>query len=119
MQRLTARFLLFLALVGIFLPLALAATTATAQHACCIRKAAHQCHGSFGLSDDRAVRSTSCCSHDCCRGVHVSQSAHPRPALPSIALNAVIRLVRSQSETVNAPLVTAPSSRAPPQFFLA
>ena len=118
MQRLTARFLLLLGLVGSFLPIALAATAAT-PHACCIRRAVHQCHGSFSLSDDRAVRSSNCCNHDCCRGVHVSQSARPHPSLPTIALKADIRFAHSQTEAVSTFLLTTQSSRAPPQISIA
>src|SRR5579864_399055 len=83
MHRLSARFLLMFAFVGTFLPLASVATAAP-PHACCIRKAAHQCHGSLGDGNELTVRSTGCCSHDCCRGVRTSQSAHPQLSLPSI-----------------------------------
>jgi hypothetical protein len=50
MRRLTARLLLLFALAGTFVPPALAATAAP-PHACCIRKAAHQCHGSGPEAD--------------------------------------------------------------------
>ncbi|HET7890370.1 MAG TPA: hypothetical protein VFL34_02520 [Candidatus Sulfotelmatobacter sp.] len=118
MQRLTARFLLLFTLVGTFLPLALSATAAP-PHACCLRRAAHQCHGSFGVSDAPAVRSTSCCNHDCCRGVHISQSAHPDQPSPSIALKTDIRLAQPQAQPVTTPSLTAQSSRAPPQISIA
>src|SRR6266700_3084696 len=77
MQRLTARFLLLFTLFGTFVPLAIAVPTAR-PHACCLRKAAHQCHGTS--SDQLAVSSTGCCNHDCCRAVTTSRSAHPEPA---------------------------------------
>jgi hypothetical protein len=119
MQRLTASFLLLFALVGSFLPLAAAATTAP-SHACCIRKAAHQCYGSFGDPDESTVRSTSCCGHDCCRGVRTSQSAHPQPTLPSIfALHQDVCIAESHATAPTAQLISSQSPRAPPQISIA
>jgi hypothetical protein len=114
MQRLTARFLLLFALVGTFVPLALAATTAP-PHACCIRKAAHQCHGSFGDLDERTVRSSSCCSHDCCRGVTTSQAGHPQPRLASdFAQNIGARVIDLKVQAPATELLASQSTRAPP-----
>jgi len=67
MQRRTAKLLLLFAMVGTFVPLALAATAAP-PHACCIR-AAHKCHAMAGESDQLAIGSTGCCNHDCCRAL--------------------------------------------------
>jgi len=82
MHRLTARFLLLFAVVGNFVPLAVA-SAAEQPHACCLRKAAHPCHGA-GRADAIAdssrpdVRDAGCCHHDCCRGVATAQWAHPQ-----------------------------------------
>src|SRR5438270_630158 len=66
MQRLTARFLLLFALAGTFVPLTLAAV-APPPHSCCLRKAAHHCHGAE--TADRSIRNTSCCNHGSVRGI--------------------------------------------------
>src|ERR1700685_1795711 len=117
MQRLTARFLLVLALVGTFVPLALAVTAAPV-HACCLRKAIHQCHGS--APDQRTVRTTGCCNHDCCRAVTTSQSAHPRPPLASlVAPNVAARMAESRGATPATKLPASESPRAPPQASIA
>jgi len=119
MQRLTARFLLLFALVGTFVPLALAAT-APPPHACCIRKAAHQCHGSLFDADQRSVRGTGCCNHDCCRAVTTSQWAHPRgrPAA-IIAENVAARIAESRAGAPATELLASQSTRAPPQTSIA
>ena len=117
MQRLTARFLFLFALVGTFVPLALAVTAAP-PHACCLRQAAHQCHGTE--ADQRAVRGTGCCNHDCCRAVTTSQSAHPQPALKSdFARYLDARLAESHSRTPATKLFASQSPRAPPQVSIA
>jgi hypothetical protein len=117
MQRLTARFLLLFALAGTFVPLALAATAAP-PHACCLRKGVHQSHGSE--SDQRSVRTTGCCNHDCCRAATTSQSAHPRPSLASvIAQNVDARIAESRAGTPATELLSSQSPRAPPQVSIA
>jgi len=119
MQRLTAKFLLLFAIVGAFVPLVLA-VAATPPHACCIRQAAHQCHGSFAATDQRAVRDISCCRQDCCRAVRASYSAHPQPRLASVLsrhLNA--RILDFHAEGSAADLLASQSPRAPPQVPIA
>jgi len=119
MQRLTARFLLSFAIVGAFVPLVLAVAAAP-PHACCIRQAAHQCHGSFAATDQSAVRDTSCCRQDCCRAVRTSPSAHPQPRLASVLarhLNA--RILDFRAEASAAELLASQSPRAPPQVSIA
>jgi hypothetical protein len=119
MHRLTATFLLLFALAGTFVPLAAAATT-TPPHACCIRKAAHQCHGSLGDTNELTVRSTSCCSHDCCRGVRTSQSAQPQVSLPStFARNIGTGIIDLNAETPATELLSSQSPRSPPQISIA
>src|ERR1700758_132864 len=112
MQRCTARFLLLLALVGTFLPLALSATTAPA-HACCLR-AAHHCH-SASESEQRTVSATGSCGHDCCRGVTTSQTAHPKPPIAVIAHEfAAVRSAESDPAAPRADFFSFASTRAPP-----
>ncbi len=119
MQRLIARFLLLFALVGTFVPLALA-VTATPPHACCLRKAPHQCHGSSTESGQRAISSTACCNHDCCRAVTTSQSAHPEPVLaPGFAQYVEAGIVESTSAVPAVKLLASQSPRAPPQVSIA
>src|SRR5258708_28146734 len=116
MQRLTARFLLLFALVGTLLPLALA-VAATPPHACCLRKAVHQCHEADAYQ--RAIRSTGCCNRDSQRAVTTSQSAHPRPSLTSlVAHNIAARFTESPAVTPATHLFSSQSTRAPPQISL-
>jgi hypothetical protein len=119
MQRMTARFLLLFALLGTFDPLALAAAAAP-PHACCIRKAAHQCHGSIAESDQRSIRSAACCNQDCCRAVTTSRSAHPGSSLASFFGRKVDAAI-SNSDFVTPPSQIFPSrsTRAPPQLSIA
>src|SRR5271169_3819487 len=93
MHRLTARLLLFLALVGNLVPLALAATAAP-PHACCLRKGVHHCQDSLTAeSEQLVIRDASCCNHDCCRAVTTSQSAHPQSRAAAFFLQTVAALL--------------------------
>ena len=78
MHRLTARLLLWAALVGTFAPLTMA-LSAQLPHACCIRKA-HRCHESAGASSEAAFQSSDSEKHSCCRALAVTQWAQPQPA---------------------------------------
>jgi len=123
MQRLTARFLLLFALVGTFVPLALAATAAP-LHSCCLRKAAHQCHGVSNAAgneaDQRAIRGTGCCNHDCCRALTTSQSADAQPPLaPVFAPNVESYAAAPDSRKPTTNLFASQSARAPPRISLA
>ncbi len=120
MQRLIARFLLLFTLVGTFVPLALA-VSATPPHACCVRKIAHQCHGSARPeSDHPAVGNANCCSHDCCRGVNTSKSAHPENFLSSVlALYVDARVPDLRFETPVTEAIASKPARAPPQVSIA
>jgi hypothetical protein len=80
MRRLTASLLLLFALLGNFVPAALAAIPATTPK-CCLRKNVHHCHNSAAAAEgELAFTSTSCCSHDCCRAATPVQWAHPEAA---------------------------------------
>jgi hypothetical protein len=115
MHRQTARLLLVLLLVGVFVPVALA-ISATPPHACCMRKAMH----------DRASHNAEfqappgCCQHDCCRPLIVSQWAHltARACAPVTPASATLQSERQAihyATSVN----HAHSGRAPPQFSMA
>jgi len=118
MQRLTARFLLLFALVGTFLPLALAANAPA--HACCIRKT-HHCHESASPDSTQLVISAAaCCSHDCCRAATTSLWAHPQESqTATFAQNVDARVFDSQSRTPATLLSASRSTRAPPQISIA
>jgi len=119
MHRLTARFLLLLALAGTFVPIALAATAAP-QHDCCLRKGVHQCHGSAPDSDQRTVRDTSCCPHDGCRAVTTSQWAHAQPTTTSaFAQNVEARITELSTGSPASKRFSWNSTRAPPQISIA
>jgi hypothetical protein len=119
MHRLTARFLLLFALAGTFAPLALAATAAP-PHACCLRKAAHQCHGSGPETDQRAIQDTGCCNHDCGRAVTTSQWAHAQPLATTFTAQIIeARLAESRPDSPITKLFSSRSTRAPPQVSIA
>jgi len=114
MQRLTARFLLFFALVGTLVPLASAATPAP-LHACCIRKA-HHCHDSEPSDSTKlAIRATSCCNHDCCRALTTPQWAHPQPLVTAFSAHYVdANVAESYRPAPSAEVAASQSTRAPP-----
>jgi hypothetical protein len=114
MQRRTALLLLLLALVGTFVPVALAAT-ARPQHACCIRNA-HRCYDSaVRPSDQLAIRGAGSCNHDCCRAVTTSQWAHPQARLLAWSFQRVEANVTGSHPTSAATeLFRLLSTRAPP-----
>jgi hypothetical protein len=125
MQRLTARFLLLFALVGTFVPLALAATaTAAPLHSCCLRKSAHQCqrvrNAAGNEADQRSIHGAGCCNHDCCRALTTSHSADPQPSLASLFAPHVEGSVAAlYSSALATELLASQSSRAPPQISIA
>ena len=115
MHRLTARFLLTLMLVGIVTPVALA-ISAPAPHACCIRKPMH----------DHATRSRefnappTCCSHDCCHALTVTQSPYLLPPVTTqVAIFSVPLQVGQRAANRSCLIPSTHCGRAPPQFFIA
>jgi hypothetical protein len=120
MHRLTARFLLLFAVVGNFVPLALA-SVAEQPHACCVRKAAHPCHGGAIVDSSRpSVHDTQCCNHDCCRAVTTAQWAHPQPRSASVCGRFISSRVAEFQKDPPAKKSFAPlSARAPPYCSLA
>lgn len=117
MHRWTGRWLLLLALMGTFVPVALAVHAAPAAHACCVRKVqAHPCHGmTVAEPEQPTLRSMGCCGHDCCRASTTARWAYAA----SPALACVTRIV-GWGETPSQPRLPATqystfqSSRAPP-----
>jgi len=119
MQRLTARLLLLFACAGTFLPVALQAMAAP-PHACCRRKAAHQCHESADSNpEESSIRSSGCCNHDCCRTLTTSQWAdYPKAAaILSQSIDASTSSLRAALPSRE--ISRAHASRAPPQPALA
>src|SRR5712671_1564076 len=115
MHRWIARYLLLVALVGTFGPLARAATTAP-PHACCVRKALHHCHDSVGLKTEQLVirDSGGCCNNSCRRAVVTIRWAHAPTAGISWARRS--EPYRNQSSTASQSTIRSHfhSSRAPP-----
>ncbi|MFZ0951000.1 MAG: hypothetical protein WAN17_01970 [Candidatus Sulfotelmatobacter sp.] len=115
MHRLTARLLLFFALVGNLSPLALAAA-ATPPHACCLRKAAHHCHdAAVSESGQLVIRDACCCNHDCGRATISTQWAHPESQAAAFFLQAIsARVAATQPDSPAAAPAEFQSTRAPP-----
>jgi len=115
MHRLTARLLLFFALVGSVAPLVLA-VTAPPQHACCLRKGIHHCHDSLASeSGQPVIQDASCCHGDCCRAVTTAQWAHPQPKLAAFFLQVDnVRLRCPHPDSPATACAEFQSTRAPP-----
>ncbi|HKF02019.1 MAG TPA: hypothetical protein VKB49_06875 [Candidatus Sulfotelmatobacter sp.] len=118
MQRLTARLLLFFALAGTFVPVAMQALAAP-PHACCLRKAVHRCH-TPGASQDPVARDAGCCHHDCSRAVTTAQWANLEASQNSSAtLRAAHHETASRTSAPTKELLSSRSTRGPPQFPIA
>ncbi|MFZ0770350.1 MAG: hypothetical protein WCA49_21910 [Candidatus Sulfotelmatobacter sp.] len=117
MHHLTARLLLFFALVGNLAPLAIAATAAP-PHACCVRKGVHRCHDSLSSETEQlAIRGTGCCNQDRCRAAISAQWAHPKSQAASFFLqNIDAHLAESQPDSPASVSAEFQSTRAPPAF---
>lgn len=66
------------------------------------------------------LRSTGCCSHDCCRGVTVGRSAQAEPAVDAAfapVIDAPVFLLHFESPATQIPELQ--STRAPPQSPIA
>jgi hypothetical protein len=115
MDRLTARLLLVLLLVGVFVPVALA-ISATPAHACCMRKPMH----GRPSHDAEFQVPPGCCQHDCCRPLTVSQWAHLTSRVRAQVAPAFSNLQAGRQPNCFASSVNhAHSGRAPPQFSIA
>ena len=119
MRRLTASFLMLLALAGILAPLAVAAT-APPPHACCVRSA-HHCNGPSASDPGQPnVSNTGCCNHDCCRAVTTAQWADAQPQVaPSFRQTLTGFIGRSYSNSPTTEVLEFQSTRAPPQSPIA
>ncbi|HSZ01824.1 MAG TPA: hypothetical protein VK788_20180 [Terriglobales bacterium] len=115
MHRLTARLLLVLLLVGVFVPVALA-ISATPPHACCLRKPMH----GRPSHDAEFQGPPGCCQHDCCRPLTVSRTAHLTSKTCAQASPAST-ILQSERHPIHFAISInyAHSGRAPPQFFIA
>jgi hypothetical protein len=115
MHRLTAKLLLFLALVGNLAPPALAATAAP-PHACCVRRAVHHCHDSVvSESYQFVIRDAGYCNHDCCRAATSARSAQAQPTAFTPFENKVeAYLGHSSPLSPNTEVSCFQSTRAPP-----
>jgi hypothetical protein len=112
MRRLIASVLVLFALAGNLIPLALAATTA--PHSCCVRKT-HKCHESASESAQLALRTISCCDHNCCRAVTTSRWASAAPSIlggPAYEISAAVTDSRPAAPTFLE--TSTQSARAPP-----
>jgi len=114
MHKLTARILLTLSLVGVFAPVALA-ISASPMHACCMR----QMHDAD--NNHRHIQApATCCNHDCCRTVTVSQWAELSSTSANFAPSLTTRRqISAQSIPLLAQNDSAHSGRAPPQLSIA
>ena len=116
MRRLIARFLLLAALVGNLGPLALAATAA--PHACCVRKAVHNCHDSLSAQSETGqlvIRDAGNCNHDCCHAVTTARWAQAQPsAAASFAQKIEAYLGSSNPASPTTESTDFQSTRAPP-----
>lgn len=115
MRRLTARILLIFALLGTFVPLALAIST-PAPHTCCMRKPM----ADRSAPDPQIHAFPACCNHDCCRVVVTSQWAqitavtHSQRSLALFALPHPFVVSSGKSG-----ISTLHSGRSPPHFSIA
>src|SRR5579859_4090562 len=116
MHRLVARLLLSVALAGNVIPLALAVTTAP-RHACCVRKAAHSCHGSSATDADQlAIRNSGCCRQDCSRAVAFSKVGLGPQSAGFYSPSGHDRLAAAESLAPVRTRRTRQSTRAPPRL---
>jgi hypothetical protein len=120
MRRSITKFLLLFALVGNLAPAALAISTPT-LHACCLRKAAHHCHGSQGHgsqasdSGQLVVQGPNCCGHECCRAATTAQWAQPQQRLDFVSLqNINAHAVGFRTDFPSSASAEFQSTRGPP-----
>jgi hypothetical protein len=112
MHRLTARFVLILLLVGVFAPVALAIST-PAPHACCLRKPMH----SQTSHNSEFHAPPSCCQHDCCRALAVSQWAQlTRASVAYAACSSAPLHSAAPTTRITSSAYEIHSGRAPPHF---
>jgi hypothetical protein len=114
MNRLTARLLLTLMLLGTLAPAALA-VYAPSPHACCKRKPLHN-HG--GHSSE--FRASDRGNHDCCRPLTVSQRAQPCPSVSGCFSPPSATLLQQRNPSYRIiDFRESRSARAPPTLSIA
>jgi hypothetical protein len=115
MQRLTARILAFVMLVGTLAPLTLA-RSGEPPHACCLRKKPH-CHSGVAGSSELAFRSPNCDPHNCCKGLLAGHWAKPQARLAARVVLQPSPLSSSSRPSFHPAGVKASHAiRAPPQL---
>jgi hypothetical protein len=115
MHRLTAKLLLVLLLVGVFVPLALAIVVPN-PHACCMRKPMQ------GRTSHNSEFNAppGCCQHDCCGSLIVSLWAQLTPVAGAHHISVSATLPTEQRTThFSTATDNAHSGRAPPRFSIA
>lgn len=119
MRRLTAIFVLILAVTGTLVPAARAAAASPA-HDCCIR-ATHHCHTSHNSdSSQRSFHTSGSCNHDCCRAATTPQWANPQQHTEAM-FAVTVDGAATQSATIahQTELPASHSPRGPPRDSLA
>lgn len=120
MQRITARFLLLIALVGTIVPVAMEAKAAP-PHTCCLCKGSHRCHEPAQVPSEQPVLvDVGCCHNQRCRARTSSHWAHPRPSLNTLSIadptGCASGAQPDQQVSTGSSLLR---SRAPPSFLRA
>jgi hypothetical protein len=109
MQRLIARSLLVLTLVGIFAPATLAFSL-TPAHTCCTRKPLHN-----HTSHEAQFQAVNCCQRNCSRPLAVSRWAQPRHCVVTSLIDETVALVSPLNPLHGQThLVASRSVRGPP-----
>lgn len=118
MHRLTAKLLLIFALLGNFVPIALALSPAAVPK-CCLRKGVHHCHNAALAGEELSLFSNLCGSHDCCRAAAPVYWAHLEARNSSAAVQSIeIHLNQTRPSRFNAEAPASLSTRAPPELSI-
>jgi hypothetical protein len=122
MHRWTGRCLLLLALMGIFVPVALAVSAPAVSHACCVHQVApvHPCHGMVMASpqepsEQLTLHGNGCCGNDCRRASTTARWAQPQAQAFTFVRRVVVQKVAlPQSVVPSEQHASFQSTRAPP-----
>jgi hypothetical protein len=118
MHRLTAKLLLLFALLGNFVPIALAVSPAAVPK-CCLRKGVHHCHNAALAGEELSLFSNLCGSHDCCRAATPAHWAHLEARNgASSASHIEIYLNYFHPASLSLEALSSLSTRGPPQVSI-
>jgi hypothetical protein len=118
MHRLTARLLLLFALLGNFVPIALAVSPASTPK-CCLRKGVHHCHDTWLAGEELSLSANSCGSHDCCRAATPAHWAHPEARNAAASAHHVeLYLNNAHPASLSLVAFSSLSTRGPPQVSI-